>query len=76
MEQFLQFIRFKATQRIPLSLFFFTFKENPGCLFEQDHCNWTPSGTWLISKFFPLRFSLRDWQGTGGRSIVINDIDA
>ncbi|PFX21360.1 G-protein coupled receptor GRL101 [Stylophora pistillata] len=40
--------------------------ENPGCLFEQDHCNWTPSGTWLISKFFPLRFSLRDWQGTGG----------
>ncbi|XP_022797454.1 MAM and LDL-receptor class A domain-containing protein 1-like [Stylophora pistillata] len=40
--------------------------ENTGCLFEQDLCNWKPTGTWLISKFFPFGFSLRDWQGTDG----------
>lgn len=41
-------------------------RKNTGCLFEQDFCNWKPTGTWLISKFFPFGFSLRDWQGTDG----------
>lgn len=49
-------------------------QENPGCLFEQGHCNWKPIGTWLMSKFSPLRF-LRDREGTSGRSIVLSHIN-
>lgn len=50
-------------------------QETPGCLFEQGHCNWKPSGTWLMNKFSPLRFFLRDWEGTSGRSIVLSHIN-
>ena len=50
--------------------------ENPGCLFEQDHCNWKPNGTWKISKFSPLSFLSRDWQSTSGERLVENILNA
>ncbi|XP_078372311.1 uncharacterized protein LOC144655983 isoform X2 [Oculina patagonica] len=40
--------------------------EHSGCLFELDHCTWESSGTWRMSKIFPLRFLRKDWQNSLG----------